>query len=147
MGEEALEEEALEEVASEEVIGVAIGVAMVAHQTGAGPQLGGKQARRRRNTSSSWNMMRMMMMKMKSLQSLEMQEKSDGRGKYIKEELTKKSRLGCFAALFTSFNQMIKYLFRFLMKTCQKHFICLILVVRASQIEELQAAIETLQHQ
>jgi hypothetical protein len=65
-------------------------VAMVAHQTGAGPQLGGKQVRRRRNTSNSWKMMRMMMMKMKSLQSLEVQEKGDWRGKDIKEELTKK---------------------------------------------------------
>jgi hypothetical protein len=41
---------------------------------------------------------------------------------------------------------MIKYLFRFLMKTCQKHFICLILVVGDSTIEELREALEDVNH-
>jgi hypothetical protein len=47
---------------------------MVAHQTGTGTgtQLGGTQARQRRETSNSWKMM--MKIKMKSLQSLGIQK-------------------------------------------------------------------------
>jgi hypothetical protein len=64
---EALEEEALEEEALD------VG-AMVAHQTGTGTgtQLGGSQARQRRETGNSWKMK--MKIKMKSLQSLRIQK-------------------------------------------------------------------------
>jgi hypothetical protein len=62
-------EEALEEVA----LGGKALVAMVGHQTGTQTQLGGIQARRRRETDYSWKMK--MMIKMKSLQSLAIQEK------------------------------------------------------------------------
>ena len=41
---------------------------------------------------------------------------------------------------------MIKFFFRFLMKTRQKHFICLILVVRDSIIEELREALKDVNH-
>ena len=100
-----MEEEALEEVA----IGLVM-VATVAHQTGAGPQLGCKQARRRK-TSNSWKMK--MMMKMKSLQSIESQEKGASRGKDNKGKLTNGSRLRYLVAVSTFFNQLIKYLFLF----------------------------------
>jgi hypothetical protein len=102
--EEAVEEEALEEEALEEE-------AMVAHQTGTGPQIGGKQARRRsRNTSKSW---KTKMKMMKSLQSQEIQEKGACRGEDTKSMLTKGSRLRYLVAFCTFFNRLIKHWFLF----------------------------------
>jgi hypothetical protein len=102
-----LEEVVLEEVAFEGEVGVVM-VAMVAHRTGTGTQLGGTQARRR-NASKSWKMKTR-----RSLQnSLEIQEKGACRREENNRLLIKGSRISYLIAFCTLFNLLIRYVLLF----------------------------------
>ena len=109
---EALEEVVLEEVALEEValegeVGVVM-VAMVAHRTGTGTQLGGTQAKRR-NASKK----RKMKMRRSLQNSLESQEKGACRREKDYRLLVEGSGIRYLIAFCTFFNHLIKYVLLF----------------------------------
>ena len=109
---EALDEVVLEEVALEEVAlegeVLVVMVAVVAHQTGTGTQLGGTQARRR-NASTS----RKMKMRRSLQKSLEIQEKGACRDEDDHRLLKQGSRISYLIAFCTLFNLLIRYVLLF----------------------------------